>query len=119
MVDEQGSTKTVLKLTLFWFAQNMAVSPLEEVFMRRIVAVVFFVFVVNQAQAGQVWDIMQFQVQPGQAAEALQAFEGSEFFRDQFGEEFVKMYCRAKFAEEENYHSEVSDRDYGWCLRTV
>ena len=75
MVDEQESTKTVLKLTLFWFAQNMVVPPLEEVFMRRIVAVVFFVFVVNQAQASQVWDIMQFQVQPGQAAAALQAFD--------------------------------------------
>jgi len=51
--------------------------------------------------------------------EALVAFEGSEFFQEYFGDEFMEMYCRAKFAEEENFHLEVSDRDLGWCLRTV
>lgn len=56
---------------------------------------------------------------PTRWREALQAFSGSEFFKDYFGEEFMEFYCRAKFAEEENFHMEVSDRDYGWCLRTV
>lgn len=56
---------------------------------------------------------------PTRWREALQAFSGSEFFKDCFGEEFMEFYCRAKYAEEENFHMEVSDRDYGWCLRTV
>lgn len=56
---------------------------------------------------------------PTRWREALKAFETSEFFADYFGAEFMEFYCRAKFAEEENFHIEVSDRDYGWCLRTV
>ena len=56
---------------------------------------------------------------PTRWREALRAFDGSAFFRDYFGDEFVDIYCRAKLAEEENFHMEVSDRDYGWCLRTV
>lgn len=56
---------------------------------------------------------------PTRWREALQAFSSSEFFKDYFGEEFMEIYCRAKFAEEENFHMEVSDRDHGWCLRTV
>lgn len=56
---------------------------------------------------------------PARWREALQAFKKSEFFTDYFGEEFMEFYCRAKFSEEENFHMEVSDRDYGWCLRTV
>jgi glutamine synthetase len=56
---------------------------------------------------------------PARWREALHAFSSSEFFKDYFGEEFMEYYCRAKFAEEENFHTEVSDRDYGWCLRTV
>ena len=56
---------------------------------------------------------------PTRWREAVQAFSGSEFFKDYFGEEFMEIYCRAKFAEEENFHMEVSDRDHGWCLRTV
>jgi glutamine synthetase len=56
---------------------------------------------------------------PTRWREALQAFSGSEFFKEYFGEEFMEIYCRAKFAEEENFHLEVSDRDHGWCLRTV
>lgn len=56
---------------------------------------------------------------PARWREALHAFSGSEFFKEYFGEEFMEFYCRAKFAEEENFHVEVSDRDYGWCLRTV
>ncbi len=56
---------------------------------------------------------------PTRWREALQAFSGSEFFKDYFGEEFMEIYCRAKFTEEENFHMEVSDRDHGWCLRTV
>ena len=56
---------------------------------------------------------------PTRWREALQAFSDSEFFKDYFGEEFMEIYCRAKFAEEENFHMEVSDRDHGWCLRTV
>ena len=58
-------------------------------------------------------------VLPTRWREALKLFETSEFFRTAFGDEFVEMYCRAKFAEEENFHQEVSDRDHGWCLRTV
>lgn len=56
---------------------------------------------------------------PTRWREALRAFDSSEFFRDWFGNEFVDMYLRGKYAEEENYHIEVSDRDHGWCLRTV
>lgn len=56
---------------------------------------------------------------PTRWREALIEFEKSEFFRKYFGAEFMEMYCRAKFAEEENFHLEVSDRDLGWCLRTV
>jgi len=56
---------------------------------------------------------------PTRWREALQAFSTSGFFKDYFGEEFMEFYCRAKFAEEENFHIEVSDRDHGWCLRTV
>jgi glutamine synthetase len=56
---------------------------------------------------------------PTRWREALQAFSNSEFFKDYFGEEFMEIFCRAKFAEEENFHMEVSDRDHGWCLRTV
>ncbi len=56
---------------------------------------------------------------PTRWREALDVFEASEVFRDYFGEEFFKYFCRSKFAEEENFHLEVSDRDYGWCLRTV
>ncbi|KAG1702690.1 Putrescine--pyruvate aminotransferase [Nymphon striatum] len=52
---------------------------------------------------------------PTRWREALQAFSGSEFFKDYFGEEFMEIYCRAKFAEEENFHLEVSDRDHG-CI---
>ncbi len=56
---------------------------------------------------------------PTRWREALQTFDGSQFFRDYFGDDFVDIFCRAKFAEEENFHMEVSDRDHGWCLRTV
>ncbi len=51
--------------------------------------------------------------------EAINALENSALFRDWFGNEFIDMYLRAKHAEEENFHIEVSDRDHGWCLRTV
>ena len=56
---------------------------------------------------------------PTRWREALKTFDGSEFFREQFGDPFVDMFLRAKYAEEENFHIEVSDRDLGWCLRTV
>lgn len=56
---------------------------------------------------------------PTRWREALVAFEGSEILQGYFGEAFYDFYCRAKFAEEENFHLEVSDRDYGWCLRTI
>jgi glutamine synthetase len=56
---------------------------------------------------------------PTRWREAIHAFDRSEFFRDWFGNEFVDMFLRAKYAEEENFHTEVSDRDLGWCLRTV
>ena len=51
--------------------------------------------------------------------EAINALDNSSFFRDWFGNDFIDMYLRAKYAEEENFHLEVPDRDYGWCLRTV
>ena len=51
--------------------------------------------------------------------EALQTLDGSAFFRDTFGNTFIDMFLRGKYTEEENYHIEVSDRDLGWCLRTV
>jgi len=56
---------------------------------------------------------------PTRWREALTAFDKSEFFREWFGNEFMDMYLRAKYAEEENFHIEVPDRDLGWCLRTV
>ncbi|MEM7288898.1 MAG: glutamine synthetase family protein [Pseudomonadota bacterium] len=56
---------------------------------------------------------------PTRWREAIQAFDKSEIFREWFGNEFVDMYLRAKYAEEENFHIEVPDRDLGWCLRTV
>ena len=56
---------------------------------------------------------------PTRWREALRAFDDSAFFREWFGNDFVDMYLRAKYAEEENFHIEVSDRDHGWCLRTV
>ncbi|MEM7216236.1 MAG: glutamine synthetase family protein [Pseudomonadota bacterium] len=56
---------------------------------------------------------------PTRWREAIHAFDKSEFFRDWFGDQFVDMYLRAKYAEEENFHLEVPDRDLGWCLRTV
>jgi len=56
---------------------------------------------------------------PSRWREALIKFRDSEFFEDYFGPEFMDFYCRAKFAEEENFHTEVSDRDHGWYLRTV
>lgn len=56
---------------------------------------------------------------PTRWREALQALDGSDFYRDWFGDAFIDMYLRAKYAEEENYHLEVPDRDHGWCLRTV
>ena len=56
---------------------------------------------------------------PTRWREALHALDASGFFRECFGDAFVDMYLRAKYAEEENYHLEVPDRDHGWCLRTV
>jgi len=56
---------------------------------------------------------------PTRWREALTAFDKSAFFREWFGNEFMDMYLRAKYAEEENFHIEVPDRDLGWCLRTV
>lgn len=56
---------------------------------------------------------------PTRWREAILALEQSKFFRDWLGEEFTDMYLRAKFAEEENFHLEVPDRDLGWCLRTI
>jgi len=56
---------------------------------------------------------------PTRWREAIKAFDRSDFFRDWFGNEFVDMFLRSKYAEEENYHIEVPDRDHGWCLRTV
>ena len=56
---------------------------------------------------------------PTRWREALKAFDNSSFFRSRFGDAFVDMYLRAKYAEEENFHIEVTDRDIGWCLRTV
>ena len=56
---------------------------------------------------------------PTRWREALNEFDNSQFFRDQFGQPFVDMFLRAKYAEEENFHVEVSDRDLGWCLRTI
>ena len=56
---------------------------------------------------------------PTRWREALQALDGSDFFRDQFGSTFVEMFLRGKYTEEEAFHIEVSDRDLGWCLRTV
>ncbi|MEM9331308.1 MAG: glutamine synthetase family protein [Pseudomonadota bacterium] len=56
---------------------------------------------------------------PTRWREAIKAFDKSEFYREWFGNEFVDMYLRAKYAEEENFHIEVPDRDLGWCLRTV
>ena len=51
--------------------------------------------------------------------EALNELDSSKVFREYLGEEFLDMFLRAKYTEEENFHSEISDRDYGWCLRTV
>ena len=56
---------------------------------------------------------------PTRWREALRALDQSTFFREWFGNDFVELYLRAKYAEEENYHTQVSDRDHGWCLRTV
>ncbi|MEM7068392.1 MAG: glutamine synthetase family protein [Pseudomonadota bacterium] len=56
---------------------------------------------------------------PTRWREALREFDNSEFFRERFGNEFVDMFLRGKYAEEENFHIEVPDRDHGWCLRTV
>jgi len=56
---------------------------------------------------------------PTRWREALKQFQSSEFFTDYMGGEFMEYYCRSKFGEEENFHMEVSDRDLGWCLRTV
>ncbi|MEO0329367.1 MAG: glutamine synthetase family protein [Pseudomonadota bacterium] len=56
---------------------------------------------------------------PSRWREALVDFDKSEFFRENFGDAFVDMYLRAKYTEEESFHLEVSDRDHGWCLRTV
>jgi len=56
---------------------------------------------------------------PTRWREALVAFEASAVFKEAFGEAFVEMYTRAKYSEEEDFHCEVPDRDWGWCLRTV
>lgn len=56
---------------------------------------------------------------PSRWREAINVLDKSSFFRDWFGNEFIDMYLRAKYAEEENYHLQVPDRDHGWCLRTV
>ncbi|MEM9278891.1 MAG: glutamine synthetase family protein [Pseudomonadota bacterium] len=56
---------------------------------------------------------------PTRWREAIKALDDSGFFRGWFGDEFVDMFLRAKYAEEENFHIEVPDRDLGWCLRTV
>ncbi len=56
---------------------------------------------------------------PTRWREALQVLDGSVTFRDYLGTEFLDMFLRAKFAEEESFHAEISDRDFGWCLRTV
>jgi len=56
---------------------------------------------------------------PTRWRESLNVFSDSKLFHDYFGPEFMDVYLRSKFAEEENFHLEVSDRDYGWCLRTV
>ena len=51
--------------------------------------------------------------------EALDELDNSKVFREYLGDEFLDLFLRAKYTEEENFHSEISDRDYGWCLRTV
>lgn len=56
---------------------------------------------------------------PTRWREALKTFDESRFFREKFGNDFVEMFLRAKYAEEEAFHIEVSDRDLGWCVRTV
>ena len=56
---------------------------------------------------------------PARWREAIERLNKSELFRNYLGDEFIDLYCRAKFSEEESFHAEISDRDYGWCLRTV
>ncbi|MFP6808279.1 MAG: hypothetical protein VB957_14045 [Pseudomonadales bacterium] len=43
--------------------------------MQKTLLAVLMLFAVNQTQAAQVWDIMQFQIQSGKANVALEAFD--------------------------------------------
>ncbi len=50
---------------------------------------------------------------------ALEAFHSSAILPKYLGEEFCQAFWALRAYEEREFHSEISDRDYDWYLRTV
>ena len=51
--------------------------------------------------------------------EAIAAFMGSEFIREQFGTSFQHIYGQQKLKEMHSFYTEVTDLEYAWYLRSV
>ncbi len=51
--------------------------------------------------------------------DAIDAFIGSDFIRDQFGASFRHIYGQQKLKEMRSFHAEVTDLEYAWYLRSV
>jgi glutamine synthetase len=50
---------------------------------------------------------------------ALDRTENSSFLKDYLGNRFMEIYCAIKRAEQDRFHSQVTDLDFEWYLRTA
>ena len=50
---------------------------------------------------------------------AIDNLDRSEFARAQFGDDFVSTYVRMKRAEEQKFHSLVTNMDTAWASNVV
>jgi glutamine synthetase len=50
---------------------------------------------------------------------ALQAFTAGQILPGYFGKEYHRVFSVCREEEADKFHSEISDRDYAWYLRSV
>jgi glutamine synthetase len=53
---------------------------------------------------------------PTTVEKSINLFESSNFCKDYFSDEYVKMYSDLKKKELESFYSEISDIEYKWYL---